>query len=122
MTPSPQPRRRRRRKAAATGHLRVMWRGKGPMWLMKYRLPDGTESQAILGPAWVRHDPDDSAGWLPRRGRPREGELNEDAARGALRDFLDRQTERTPPERITLERCVDAFLAHCQAQGRSPNT
>jgi integrase len=92
------------------------------MWLMKYRLPDGTESQTILGPAWVRRDVADAAGWLPRRGRPPEGALNEDAARGALRAFLDQQTERTPPERVTFECCVDAFLAHCEAQGRSPNT
>jgi integrase len=92
------------------------------MWLMKYRLPDGTESQAILGPAWVRRDPDDATGWLPRRGRPPEGALNEDAARAQLRVFLDQQTARTPPQRVTLEHCVDAFLAYCEAQGHSPNT
>jgi hypothetical protein len=92
------------------------------MWLMKYRLPDGTESQSILGPAWVRRDPDDAGGWLARRGRPPEGSLNEDAARGAMRAFLDQQTARTPPERVRFDRCVDAFLAHCEAQGRSPNT
>ncbi len=61
-------------------------------------------------------------GWLPRRGRPPEGTLNEDAARSALRAFLDQQTERTPPERVTFERCVDAFLERCEEQGRSPNT
>lgn len=122
MTPSPQSRRRRRRKTAATGSVRVVWRAKGPMWLMKYRLPDGTESQTILGPAWVRRDPDDAGGWIARRGRPPEGSLNEDAARGAMRAFLDQQTERTPPERVRFDRCVDAFLAYCEAQGRSPNT
>src|SRR5215203_451274 len=122
MTPSPQSRRRRRRKTAATGSVRVVWRAKGPMWLMKYRLPDGTESQTILGPAWVRRDPDDAGGWLARRGRPPEGSLNEDAARDAMRAFLDQQTARTPPERVRFDRCVDAFLTYCEAQGRSPNT
>ena len=71
-----EPRRRRRRKAGATGTVRVVWRAKGPMWLMKYRLPDGTESQTILARAWVKRDPVDVHGWLPRRGRPPEGMLN----------------------------------------------
>ena len=53
MAAAPEPRRRRRRKSGATGHLRVIWRAKGPMWLMKYRLPDGTESMRTLGAAWV---------------------------------------------------------------------
>jgi len=117
-----EPRRRRRRKAGATGSVRVAWRAKGPMWLMKYRLPDGTESQTIVGPAWVKHNPEDAMGWLPRRGRPPEGALTEDAARCALRAFLDQQTDRTPPKRVTVERCVASFLAYCEAQGRSPNT
>jgi integrase len=119
---APEPRRRRRRKADATGSLRIAWRAKGPMWLMKFRLPDGTESQTILGPAWVKRNPEDAKGWLPRRGRPPESVLTEDAARSALRAFLDQQTNRTPPERVTVERCVDAFLADCEERGRSPNT
>jgi integrase len=119
---APEPRRRRRLKAAATGSARVVWRAKGPMWLIKYRLPDGTESMSTLGPAWVKHDPQDAAGWLPRRGRPPEGTLTEDAARGALRAFLDQQSDRTPPERITLERCADSFIESCLEKGRSPTT
>ena len=87
---APEPRRRRRRKAGATGTVRVVWRAKGPMWLMKYRLPDGTESMRTLGAAWVKRNPQDPEGWLPRRGRPPEGTLNEDAARAALQAFLDR--------------------------------
>ena len=31
---------------ARRGSVRVVWRAKGAMWVMKYRLPDGTESQA----------------------------------------------------------------------------
>ena len=69
-----------------------MWRAKGAMWVMKYRLPDGTESLASLGRAWV----------------------NEDAARSALKTFLDQQTDRTPLERISFERCADAFLESCR--------
>jgi integrase len=92
------------------------------MWVMKYRLPDGSESMRTLGAAWVKRDPEDAKGWLPRRGRPPEGTLNEDAARAALRAFLDQQTERTPLERISFERCADAFLEHCRERGRSPTT
>ena len=36
--------------------------------------------------------------------------------------FSTSRRERTPPARVTVERCVDGFLAHCEAQGRSPNT
>jgi integrase len=117
-----EPRQRRRRKAGATGHVRVAWRAKGPMWVMKYRLPDGTESMRTLGAAWVKRNPQDAMGWLPRRGRPPEGTLNEDAARAALQAFLDQQTDRTPPERIMLDRCGDAFLESCRDKRRSPTT
>ena len=92
------------------------------MWVMKYRLPDGTESDADLGRAWVKRDPEDAKGWLPRRGRPPEGTLNEDAARSALKAFLDQQTDRTPLERVSFERCADAFLESCREKGRSPTT
>ena len=43
-------------------------------------------------------------------------------AAAALRAFLDEQTERTPPERVSFERCAEAFLERCEEQGRSPNT
>jgi hypothetical protein len=122
VTAASEPRRRRRRKPGATGSVRVAWRAKGPMWVMKYRLPDGTESQVVLGRAWVRPNPEDANGWLPRRGRPPEGTLNEDAARAALRTFLDQQPDRTPLERISFERCADAFLESCREKGRSPTT
>ena len=92
------------------------------MWLMKYRLPDGTESMRTLGAAWVKRNPQDRESWLPRRGRPPEGTLNEDAARGALQAFLDQQTDRTPLERIMLDRCADAFLESCREKNRSPTT
>jgi integrase len=121
MPASPQPRRRRRR-AEATGTVRVAWRAKGPMWVMKYRLPDGTESMKVLGPAWVKRDPDDPRGWLARRGRPPAGTLGEDAATASLRAFLDQQTERTPPERVSFARCAQGFLERCEDKQRSPNT
>jgi hypothetical protein len=69
-----------------------------------------------------QQDPHNRDGWLPKRGRPPEGKLNEDAARGALQAFLDQQTDRTPLERITFERCADAFLESCREKGRSPTT
>ncbi|MEO8690878.1 MAG: site-specific integrase, partial [Solirubrobacteraceae bacterium] len=59
-------------------------------------------------------------GLAPAAG-PSAGECAE-RGRGALRAFLDQQTERTPPERVTVDRCVDAFLADCEGKGRSPNT
>jgi integrase len=121
MPASPQPRRRRRR-VQATGTVRVAWRAKGPTWVMKYRLPDGTESMKVLGAAWVSRDSGDPRGWRPRRGRPPEGTLSQDAATAALRAFLDEQTERTPPERVSFARCAHRFLERCEAKNRSPNT
>ena len=121
MPASAQPRRRRRR-VEATGTVRVAWRAKGPVWVMKYRLPDGTESMKVIGPAWVKRDPDDARAWLARRGRPPEGVLSETAATAALRTFLDEQTERTPPERVTFARCAEAFLERCEEKNRSPTT
>ena len=120
--PAPAQPRRRRRRVEATGTVRVAWRAKGPVWVMKYRLPDSTESMKVLGPAWVTPDPDDARAWLARRGRPPEGTLTEDAATAALRAFLDEQTDRTPPERVTLERCAQAFLERCEERNRSPTT
>ena len=98
----------------------VVWRVKGPMWRMKYRLPDGTESAQILGPAWVARVGQDS--WRPKRGRPPENYLTEEEATARLRRFLDQQSERTPPARVTFDRCVDAFIERCEEKGRSPNT
>jgi integrase len=111
---------RRRRPVEATGHVIVVWRAKGPMWRMKYRLPDGTESAQILGPAWVARVGQD--GWRSKRGRPPENYLTEEEATAQLRRFLDQQSERTPPARVTFDRCVDAFIERCEEKGRSPNT
>src|SRR3954447_19558335 len=112
--PAPVQPRRRRRRVEATGTVRVVWRAKGPVWVMKYRLPDGTESMKVIGAAWVKRDPDDAHGWLRRRGRPPEGALTEDVAAATLRAFLDEQTERTPPERVTFARCAQGFLERCE--------
>jgi hypothetical protein len=87
---------------------------------MKYRLPDGTESAQILGPAWVARVGQDS--WRSKRGRPPENYLTEEEATARLRTFLDQQSERTPPARVTFDRCVDAFIERCEEKGRSPNT
>jgi integrase len=120
---SPTARRhRRRRRTYATGHLVIAWRREGPKWRIKYRLPDGTESKSTLGPAWVVPDADRPEGYRPKRGRPPEGWLSEDAANRKLRDFLDEHTRSTPSQRVTFERCADAFIAYCEEKGRSPNT
>ena len=122
MAAASEPRRRRRRKPGATGSVLVVWRAKGPMWLMKYRLPDGTESQprssAPHGSARSRR----RQGLATASRPPAGGHAQRGRRRRALRAFLDQQTERTPPERVTFERCVDAFLERCEEKGRSPNT
>jgi hypothetical protein len=103
-------RRNRRRRAHATGHLVIAWRRDAPKRRIKYRLPDGTESKSTLELAWVVPDAQRPDGYRPKRGRPPEGWLSEDVAMRLLRDFLDQHTRSTPSERITFERCADAFI------------
>jgi hypothetical protein len=46
----------------ATGHVKLVERKRGgPIYYVKYRLPDGRQVQKKLGPAWTE------------RGRPPEG-------------------------------------------------
>ena len=113
---------RSRRRAEATGHLVVAWRREGPKWRIKYRLPDGTESKLTLGRAWVVRDAERPEGYRPKRGRPAEGWIGEDAARRRLRDFLDEHSRATPAERVSVDRCLDGFLERCEEKDLSPNT
>jgi integrase len=60
----------------ATGHVRLVERKRGAKWYLKYRLPDGRQVQACLGPAW------------PGRGRPPAGYYTRRTAEEALQAIL----------------------------------
>jgi integrase len=60
-----------------TGHAFRVERARGPVWYVKYRLPDGRQVQKKLGPVWTD------------RGRPPAGYFTKRQAEAALRDILD---------------------------------
>jgi hypothetical protein len=59
-----------------SGHVFRVERARGPVWYMKYRLPDGRRVQKKLGPAWMD------------RGRPAAGYFTKRLGEDALREVL----------------------------------
>ena len=56
-----------------------------PVWIMRYRLPDGRNSRKVIGPAWAK------------RGRPPAGYYTQSTAEAAARAFLaDHEHARSP--------------------------
>ena len=123
MPAASEPRRRRRRKAGATGHVRVAWRAKGAD--VGHEVPPARRHRVdadASAPRMGQAEPQDAKGWLPRRGRPPEGTLNEDAARSCAAG-VPRSADRADTARADqLERCADAFLESCREKRRSPTT
>ena len=60
-----------------TGPVFRVARARGPCWYAKYRLPDGSQVQKKLGPAWAE------------RGRPPAGYFTKRLAEDWLRSTLD---------------------------------
>ena len=59
-----------------SGHVFRVVRARGPVWYVKYRLPDGRQVQKKLGPAWTE------------RGRPPAGFFTKRLAEAWLREAL----------------------------------
>ncbi len=59
-----------------SGHVKLVQRQKGPVWYLRYRLPDGRHVKRRLGPAWTE------------RTRPPGGFYTRKMAEAALRDVL----------------------------------
>jgi integrase len=68
-----------------SGHVFRVQRSHGPVWYVKYRLPDGRQVQKKLGPAWTE------------RGRPPAGYFTKRTAEAWLGDVLDRARRGTLP-------------------------
>ena len=68
-----------------TGHVFRVDRVRGPVWYMKYRLPDGRQVQKKIGPAWTE------------RGRPAAGYFTKRQAEDALRELLHEARRGTLP-------------------------
>jgi integrase len=68
-----------------SGHVFRVERTRGPVWYMKYRLPDGRQVQKKLGPAWTE------------RGRPPAGYFTKRLAEDHLRSVLEEASRGVLP-------------------------
>jgi Phage integrase, N-terminal SAM-like domain len=98
-----------------TGHVFRVERTRGPVWYMKYRLPDGRQVQKKLGPAWTG------------RTRPPAGYFTKRAAEHALRSVLDEARRGTLPGLVrtgaTFADAAAEYLRHAEAdRGCKPST
>jgi integrase len=69
-----------------------------PVWVMRYRLPNGRNSRKVLGPAWMK------------RGRPPEGYYTQATAEAAARAFLAEHEHDRIPCAMRLGRVADDYL------------
>lgn len=60
----------------ATGHVKIVQRKRGPVFYLKYRLPNGRQVERLLGPKWTE------------RGRPAAGYYTDRTAEDALQELL----------------------------------
>src|SRR4051794_20927201 len=85
---------------SSSGTLRVQSRGGGPVWFGLWKTKvEGVwrQRQRRLAPAWLEAQPVVAGSsrpedWRPRRGRPRDGALDERAAWAALRDAIEQDS------------------------------
>ena len=98
-----------------SGHVFRVERTRGPVWYMKYRLPDGRQVQKKLGPAWTG------------RGRPANGYFTKRLAEDWLRSVLEDARRGTLPTTIrsgaTFADAASEFLRYTeQDRGCKPST
>jgi integrase len=113
-------------------------RGSGPVYLVKWREPGGTQVKKRVGPAWVergevpvghrratRHP-----GWIKRRGRPPEGYFTEDSAVARAQAVIERVREQrardaVAPDQalvVTFDEVAAAWLEHRRTVGGCKRT
>lgn len=98
-----------------SGHAFRVERKRGPVWYIKYRLPNGRQVQKKLGPAWTE------------RGRPPAGYFTKRLAEGALRDTLHEARRGTLPGLVrtgaTFADAAAEYLRYIEHdRGRKPST
>jgi len=98
-----------------TGHVFRVERARGPVWYMKYRLPDGRQVQKKLGPAWTE------------RGRPPTGYFTKRLAEDALCGVLDKARRGTLAGMVrtgvTFADAAAEYLRYIEHdRGRKPST
>lgn len=105
-------------------NLLIVERDSGPVYYAKWRLGDGTQIKRRIGRAWVERD---GEGWKKRRGRVREGFLDERAAvvamDQAIREHASRLATPKPDHRFTFAEAATAWLHHLEhVEGAKPST
>ena len=89
-----------------SGHVFRVQRKRGPVWYVKYRLPDGRQLQRKLAPAWSE------------RGRPPAGYFTRRLAEEELRRILDEARRGTLPGMVrtgvTFADATSEFLRHAE--------
>jgi integrase len=98
-----------------SGHVFRVDRARGPVWYMKYRLPDGRQVQRKLGPAWTE------------RGRPPAGYFTKRLAEEHLRSVLDEARRGVLPGMVrtgaTFADAAAEFLRYAEHdRGCKPST
>jgi integrase len=113
-------------------------RAGGPVYLVKWREPGGTQVKKRVGPAWVergevppghrratRHP-----GWVKRRGRSPEGYFTEDSAIASVQALIERTREERAREAVapdpalfvTFDEVASAWLEHRRTVGGCKRT
>ncbi|HSO98736.1 MAG TPA: tyrosine-type recombinase/integrase, partial [Solirubrobacteraceae bacterium] len=98
-----------------TGHVYRVERVRGPVWYMKFRLPDGRQVQRKIGPAWTG------------RGRPAAGYFTKRLAENQLREWLAEASRgslaglvRTD---VLFSEAVEEFMRYVEVdRARKPST
>ena len=98
-----------------SGHVYRVDRARGPVWYVKYRLPDGRQVQKKLGPAWTDG------------GRPAAGYFTKRQAEDALRELLHEARRGTLPgmtrSGATFADAAAEYLRYCEHdRGCKPST
>lgn len=110
--------------------LLVVEREHGPVYYAKWR-QDGRQVKRRLGPAWIEHGDQETAGarrrtqhagWIKRRGRPVDGHLSEDAALALIPSVLAEhraeqarareQRSRDREREVSFDEIAEAWLQH----------
>lgn len=75
-----------------------------PVWVLRYRLPNGKDSRKTLGKAWLKSS------------RPPAGFITEAQAQARAQKFLDDHAKSVPEDRKSFERACEDFLLHCERE------
>jgi integrase len=110
----------------AKGSLQIRaYRGR-PFYEARWRDMNGADRRRRLGPAWVVLE---DGKWVPRRGRVRDGCLDERRAYPLMAEVIEEHEEKlrleVPPERrdALFDDAVEAWLSHLKTERRAkPST